>query len=153
VAARSVTIVKDEAVVPLDPEKAGKVLLAARSYAEDFFKAGRAAYPSAETYRYTLSGGYDLVRRAQRADTVIFCISSEEDLKPLGALRDLGPRVVVFSVLNPGYLDSALWADGALAVYSYAAPSFVAGFSALLGRIPGPGVLPFSLGESRGTSP
>jgi beta-N-acetylhexosaminidase len=46
-------------------------------------------------------------------------------------------------VLNPVYLEVLDWAGGALAVYSYAPESFVAGFSAILGRFPAEGRLPF----------
>jgi beta-N-acetylhexosaminidase len=53
--------------------------------------------------------------------------------------------VIVFSVLSPAYLDDVFWADGAVAVYSYAPESFIAGFSAILGRIKGEGKLPFTL--------
>jgi beta-N-acetylhexosaminidase len=49
-------------------------------------------------------------------------------------------------VLSPAYLDEVSWADGAVAVYSYAPESFIAGFSAIIGRIKGEGKLPFALG-------
>jgi beta-N-acetylhexosaminidase len=77
-------------------------------------------------------------------DTIIFCLSGVEDLPFLRSLRYLGKRIVVFSILNPAYLEEFLWADGAIAVYSYARESFVAGFSFLLGRIPPGGKLPFA---------
>ncbi|MDR0644480.1 MAG: hypothetical protein LBG05_06160 [Treponema sp.] len=44
-------------------------------------------------------------------------------------------KVIVLSVLSPVYLDGASWVDGAIAVYSYANGSFIAGFSVLLGKI------------------
>jgi beta-N-acetylhexosaminidase len=52
--------------------------------------------------------------------------------------------VIVFSVLSPVYLDQVPWIDGALAVYSYAPESFVAGFSFMLGRIGAQGRLPLA---------
>ncbi|MDR2740827.1 MAG: glycoside hydrolase family 3 protein [Treponema sp.] len=157
-AVRSVTVVKGaanssgttrvpsgglvaEPVIPLSPERAGKVLLAGQYL--DFFTAGRKAYPGASAYWYAPERKDELVRYAQSADTIIFCLSDAAGLNQLRALRPLGKRVIIFSVLSPVYLDEASWADGAIAVYSYAPESFLAGFSVLLGRIPGQGRFPF----------
>jgi beta-N-acetylhexosaminidase len=142
-AARSVTVVEGTAssVIPLSPEQAGKVLLAGQY--TDFFTAGRKAYPGASAYWYAPERHDDLVRYAQPADTIIFCLSNTAGLNQLQALRSLGKRIIVFSVLSPVYLDEVSWADGAIAVYSYAPESFVAGFSVLSGRIPGRGRFPF----------
>jgi beta-N-acetylhexosaminidase len=159
-AVRSVTVVKGAAppagnpgsaaeansnpapVIPLSPERAGKVLLAGQY--EDFFTAGRNAYPAATAYWYSAArGDAELLRYARDADTIIFCLSDAAGLNQLRSLRSLGKRIIVFSVLSPVYLDGVSWADGAIAVYSYAPESFVAGFSVLLGRIPGRGKFPF----------
>jgi beta-N-acetylhexosaminidase len=148
-AARSVTVLKGE---PLTPEQAGRVLLAGQF--EDFFTAGRQAYPGAAAYWYPPSGeSAELIRQARGADTVIFCLSDAGGLGLLRGLRNLNKRVIVFSVLSPIYLREASWADGALALYSYARESFIAGFSVLLGRIPPRGKLPFSLDDSPETLP
>ncbi|MDR3171318.1 MAG: glycoside hydrolase family 3 protein, partial [Treponema sp.] len=150
-AARSVTMVKGDEVFPLTPQKAGKVLLAGKY--EDFFTIGKQAYPGAVSYAYAPDGSTaELVRYAQAADTVIFCLFDADGLTFLRRLQALGKRIIVFSVLNPVYLlDEALWVDGAIAVYSYARESFIAGFSVLLGRIPAGGKLPFPLHQ--GASP
>ncbi|MDR0378097.1 MAG: glycoside hydrolase family 3 protein [Spirochaetaceae bacterium] len=149
-AARSVTVVKGaagpdsgaaEPVIPLSPERAGKVLLAGQYL--DFFSMGKKAYPEASSYWYAEGRVNELASYAQSADTIIFCLSDAEGLVHLRALRPLGKRVIILSVLSPVYLNSAPWVDGALAVYSYAPESFLAGFSVLLGRIPGRGRLPF----------
>jgi beta-N-acetylhexosaminidase len=144
-AARSVTAVKGmrqgpDGVFPLRAEAAGKVLLAGQY--EDFFTIGKLAYPGAMGYWYDPEGGTELVRYAKDADTIIFCLSHAEGLPFLQSLRPLGKRVIVLSVLNPVHLDKASWVDGALAVYSYARESFVAGFSVILGRLPAEGTLP-----------
>jgi beta-N-acetylhexosaminidase len=128
-------------VIPLSPGQAGKVLLAGQF--EDFFTAGKKAYPGASSYRYSSGREGELARYARSVDTVIFCLSDAAGLNQLRALRSLGKRIIVFSVLSPVYLDEVSWADGAIAVYSYAPESFLAGFSVLLGRIPGRGRLPF----------
>jgi beta-N-acetylhexosaminidase len=150
-AARSVTVVKGaanpsgdpgpEPVIPLSPDKAGKVLLAGQYL--DFFSIGRKAYPGASAYWYAPDRIPDLVNYARSADTIIFCLSDAAGLSQLQALRPLGKRIIILSVLSPVYLEEASWADGAIAVYSYAPESFRAGFSVLLGRIPGRGRLPF----------
>jgi beta-N-acetylhexosaminidase len=144
-AARSVTLIKtgDTAnpVIPLSPERAGKVLLAGQFV--EFFTAGRKAYPGARSYWYSPSHGPELASFARDVDTIIFCLSDAEGLTMLRYLQPLGKRIIIFSVLSPVYLNEAAWAEGAIAVYSYAPQSFTAGFSALLGRIPTQGRLPF----------
>jgi beta-N-acetylhexosaminidase len=142
-AARSVTAIRGE--IPLTPKKAGKVLLAGQF--DDFFNAGKNAYPGAVSYYYSASrGSEELNYYAREADTVIFCISDASGLGLLHSLQNSGKKVYVFSVLSPAYIEEASWTEGAIAIYSYAPESFVAGFSALLGRIPAPGQLPFSAG-------
>jgi beta-N-acetylhexosaminidase len=138
-AVRSVTLLRGE---PLGEEDAGRLLLAG-SY-DDFFRAGRAAYPQAAAYHYT-SGRqvWDFARRARDSDTVIFCLSDAEDLAFLRSIQDLDKKVIVISVLNPVYLESVPWVQGAIAVYSYAPESFTAAFSVLAGRIGAGGKLPY----------
>jgi beta-N-acetylhexosaminidase len=58
-------------------------------------------------------------------------------------LQQLDRRVIVFSILSPVHIESVPWVTGAVAVYSYASESFAAGFSAITGRIPALGVLPY----------
>ncbi|MDR0718684.1 MAG: glycoside hydrolase family 3 protein [Treponema sp.] len=140
-AAHSVTIVKDGGVLPLDREKAGRVLLAGQY--PDFFSVGKKAYPGAVSFWYSSQASPEFLYYARNSDTVIFCLSGEDGLKPLSALKELGKRIIVFSVLSPIYLEGALWADAAIAVYSYSPDSFIAGFSAMLGRIKAEGKIPF----------
>jgi beta-N-acetylhexosaminidase len=140
-AARSVTVIKP-AAIPVHAEEAGRVLLAGQY--EDFFQAGRRAFPGAVSYRYSSSRGTsELVSYARDADTVIFCLSDGTDLPVLRSLEPLKKRIIVLSVLNPVYLEQVSWVDAVLAVYSYAPESFIAGFSVILGRVPGRGRLPY----------
>jgi beta-N-acetylhexosaminidase len=140
-AARSVTVIKPEAI-PINAEEAGRVLLAGQY--EDFFRAGRRAFPGAASYWYSPSRGTsELVSYARNADTVIFCLSDGTGLPMLRSLESLKKRIIVLSVLNPVYLEQVSWVDAVLAVYSYAPESFVAGFSVMLGRVPGRGRLPY----------
>ncbi|MDR2782864.1 MAG: glycoside hydrolase family 3 protein [Treponema sp.] len=150
-AARSVTVIKD-APFPLSPKDAGNVLLTGQ-YLE-FFKQGKAAYPTAKSYWYSADFGInDFLMYAGAADTIIFCLSDAAGLRFLNALAPLKKKIIVFSVLTPVYLDKTPWVDGAIAVYSYANESFVAGFSVLIGRIGAYGKLPFSLNEPRWVAP
>jgi beta-N-acetylhexosaminidase len=143
-AARSVTIVKPEQPdtgFPLTREKAGRVLLAGRF--TDFFNYGRAAFPNASTFRFSTADPSGLINSARNADTIIFCLSDSSDLRVLQSLRNLNKQVYVLSILSPVHLESVPWVTGAVAVYSYAPESFAAGFSAMIGRIPALGILPY----------
>jgi beta-N-acetylhexosaminidase len=147
-AARSVTLLKGseplEKIFPLSTENAGSVLLAGQY--EDFFRAGRAAFPNATSFRYIDSqNASQLVLSARNADTVIFCLSDYAGLRLLRNLEPLKKRLIVLSVLSPAYLESVPWISGAVAVYSYAPESFLAGFSAITGRINAAGKLPYDL--------
>jgi len=144
-AARSVTVVKppqnkQSAVFPLNPENAGKVLLAGQYM--DFFKAGKIAFPGAVSYWYSDSGA-ELVSYARQSDTIIFCLSDYTGVRLLRQLEPLKKKVIVLSVLSPVYLESVPWVDGAVAVYSYAPESLAAGFSVITGRISAGGKLPY----------
>ena len=144
-AARSVTIVKPNpasSVFPLDPQRAGRVLLAGRY--GDFFTYGRAAFPNSALFRFnsnTEPNEIDIY--ARNADTIIFCLSDYVDLRVLRALQYSNKRVIVLSVLSPVYIESVPWVTGAVAVYSYAPESFASGFSVIIGRIPAQGILPY----------
>ncbi|MDR0472167.1 MAG: glycoside hydrolase family 3 protein [Treponema sp.] len=147
-AARSVTLLKGseplDKIFPLSAENAGRILLAGQY--EDFFRAGRAAFPNAASFRYTYSQNADqLVSSARNADTIIFCLSDYAGLRLLRNLEPLKKRVVVLSVLSPVYLESVPWVSGAVAAYSYAPESFIAGFSVITGRINAAGKLPYEL--------
>jgi len=144
-AARSVTIVKpvpSNLLFPLPAENAGRVLLAGRF--GDFFNSGRRAFPNATLYRFSAATDTsDIVPYARNADTIIFCLSDASDLRMLRSLQYLEKRVIVFSVLSPVHIENVPWVTGAVAVYSYAPESFAAGFSAIIGRIPALGNLPY----------
>jgi beta-N-acetylhexosaminidase len=144
-AARSVTIVKPvpaDSVFPLTNEKAGRVLLTGKF--PEFISYGRAAFPNAAVYRFSASAeSEDIMYYARNADTIIFCLSDSFDLGLLRSLQQLNKKVIVFSILSPAYLESVQWVTGAVAVYSYSPESFAAGFSAITGRIPAQGILPY----------
>ena len=144
-AARSVTFVKPDppdSLFPLTSERAGRVLLAGRF--GDFFRYGRTAFPNAGMYRYNSSSDpSDVISYARNADTIIFCLADYNDLQVLRHLQGLNKQVIVFSVINPVLMEGVPWVTGTVAVYSYAPESFAAGFSAIIGRIPAQGILPY----------
>jgi beta-N-acetylhexosaminidase len=146
-AARSVTIVRPDppdSIFPLTRENTGRVLLAGKY--GDFFRFGRTAFPGAVEYRYSGAGDASvLISMARNADTVIFCLSDGSDLRLLRNIQQMGRKVIVLSILSPFLVENLHWVDGAVAVYSYAPESFAAGFSAMLGRIPAQGILPYEL--------
>ena len=155
-AVRSTTVVKGRAAapdapssIPFKPEPSESILLAGQF--DEFFKAGKAAYPDAQEYRFSLTTDGAVpgekaafLRKAKESQTVIFCLANNYSLSLLQDLRDSGIRVLVVSVLSPMYIEGIPWADGIIAVYSYSRDSFIAAFSTLLGRIRGTGVLPFA---------
>jgi beta-N-acetylhexosaminidase len=144
-AARSVTIVKPSpagSVFPLTRDKAGQILLAGRY--GDFFTAGKAAFPNAVIYQYSDTGeASQMASFARNADTVIFCLADAIDLRVLHSLEQMNKKVIVLSVLSPVHIQNVPWVNGAVAVYSYAPESFAAGFSAIIGKIPAKGTLPY----------
>jgi beta-N-acetylhexosaminidase len=145
-AARSATIVRPpnnaSGVFPVTPDNAGRVLLTGQYL--DFFKVGRAAFPGAISYWYSEEFDInDLLSYAARADTIIFCLSDNEGVRILRRLRSLGKKIIVLSVLSPVHLENVPWVDGAVAVYNDALESLAAGFSAITGRIPAEGRLPY----------
>ncbi len=132
-AVRSVTLVRNAGLPLGEP---GRVLLA--SAFPSFLEAGTARFPGAET-----SGvNWNLPKRARAFDTVIFCLSSREQLPVLNALRGEKCRVIVVSALSPVLLENAPWVNTALAVYSYAPLSFTAAFGALAGDFTPEGIMP-----------
>ncbi|MDR2543184.1 MAG: glycoside hydrolase family 3 protein [Treponema sp.] len=151
-AARSVTVVKPsqaelnnvETPIPLTREKAGRVLLVGRY--SGFFNYGRIAFPNASSFSFSAATDpQNLIAAARNADTIIFCLSDLFDLRMLRNLQHLGRQVYVLSILSPVHIESVPWVTAAIAVYSYAPESFAAGFSAMIGRIPALGILPYEL--------
>ena len=152
-AARSTTILINDNILPLSPQDAGRVLLAGNN--NEFFNSGRIAFPNARTYWYPSAQTLgELANQAQNIDTVILFISGRLGARAIEQLESINARLIILSTLNPGFLlDELSWADGAVAVYSFAPESIRAGFSAILGRIPAEGRLPFILNGNQPASP
>ncbi|MDR2803754.1 MAG: glycoside hydrolase family 3 protein [Treponema sp.] len=143
-AARSVTLIKDEKkLIPLTDKNAGRLFLAGQNL--DFFALGKKYFSDVSSYWYSIPVSNDLMQRAARSETIIFYLSNREGIEVLRRFRSLGKKIIVLSVLSPAYLNEVPWIDAAIAVYGDSADSLLAGFSAILGRIPAQGVVPFVL--------
>ena len=144
-ASRAATIVmeKERGVFPLTPETAGNVLLAGSDLT--FFSVGKKAFPNAKSILAAPEFQSDFLAMARNAGAIIFCLRDAKDAAVLHAARYLGKKTIVLSVLNPAYLEGLGWIDGAVAVYSDYEESFLAGFSAITGRIEAEGKLPLKL--------
>lgn len=150
-AARSVTLVKNEGgVLPLKGVDNADILLAGQSM--DFFNLGKRLFPGAKAVWYAPDTAAVLQQMAGNARVIIFYLSSAEGVGTLRRLRPLGKTIIVLSVLSPAYLEDVPWVDAALAVYGDNAEkdadntdNLAAGFSAIAGRIPAAGTLPFKL--------
>ena len=134
-AARSVTFVR-AASIPLNPEKAGKILLV--SAFPDFLASGTKRFVTADT-----SGTKgNLYTKAKGYDTVIICLSNKDDIRLLKDLRYTGAKIIVISALSPVLLTEVPWVTDAIAIYSYSPFSFAAAFSALAGDFIPNGTMP-----------
>jgi beta-N-acetylhexosaminidase len=144
-ASRAATIVREKTpgVFPLAPETSGNVLLAGPYLA--FFSAGRKAFPGAKAIWAEPEFRSDFLAMARNADTIIFCLRDAQGAALLQSAQNLGKKVIVLAVHNPVYLENLGWTDGAVAVYSDHEESFLAGFSAITGRIQAEGTVPFKL--------
>jgi beta-N-acetylhexosaminidase len=137
-------LIKDDAsLLPLSAEKAGRLFLAGQNL--DFFTLGKKFFSDVSSYWYSAPASDDLMRRVAAADTIIFYLSNSEGIEVLRSFRPLGKKIIVLSVLSPAYLNEVPWVDAALAVYGSSVDSLLAGFSAILGKIPAQGSLPFAL--------
>ncbi|MDR0526967.1 MAG: glycoside hydrolase family 3 protein [Spirochaetaceae bacterium] len=150
--ARSVTVVgAKEGVIPLPASKAGKVLLVAGNAGEtddqrvqNFFKAGRIAYPGAPRAWWNAMQRGAVLNMARECSVILFYLEKKDDLDMLNAFRGLGKRVIVLSVLSPSNLNQIDWVDAKIAVYNDSWGSLLAGFSVICGTIDAQGKLPFS---------
>ncbi len=134
-AVRSVTLMREKNF-PLVP-KSDETILIAGSF-PDFLAAGIKRFPQSDTSG--ING--ELYSRARKYDTLIFCLSSRDNLNTLRSLQYLDTRIIVISALSPVLLDKVPWVDTALAIYSYSHWSFTAAFSALAGDFPPGGIMP-----------
>lgn len=136
-AARSVTLIRN-GDFPYS-QKEGSSLLIAGSFPE-FLASGAKRFPGADTAGIT----DQLYSRAKKYDTLIFCLSNNENLRILKDLRYLDTRIIVISAMSPVLLTEVPWIKTALAVYSYSPWSFTAAFGALAGDFEPNGILPLT---------
>lgn len=153
-ACRSVTMLREKDI-PLQPETAGKVLIAAPYRL--FLSTGKEYFPEADTFYFPFAPSQNEVPRLQESflrtaaeyDTVIFSMANRTGVEILKQLRELDCTVIVISSLTPVYLKDLPWIKSAIAVYGTGQESFTAGFSALLGSFSPEGILPIPLDQHR----
>ncbi len=144
---RSVSVMKN-GNLPLEPEKAGRVLLAGQLNA--FISTGSRFFPEADRYSFDYSPFFsadpgvigELEKKAAGYDTVIFCLANPNSAQVLEALRESSAGIYVISVLTPIYLQKMSWVENAIAVYGTGNESLEAGFSALTGAFTPTGIFP-----------
>ena len=151
-ACRSITVLRSGTAFPFHPAKGERVLIAGPF--QSLYAEGQKRYPAASTFymsyelksdrsNYDLWNASNLTGVASTFDTIIMPVYDEHSAKVCQRLRNLGKRVIVFSVMSPVYvLNGFDWADTILCAYSYSDFSCAALFAALNGEIPAEGVLP-----------
>ena len=151
-ACRSVTVSKQTAL-PLNVDKAGKVLLAGAL--PKFFEEGKKRYKNCGEFRYSYELGpnetewmsENITKTAAAYDTIVICVSNARSADIANALKGSGKRVVVLSIMSPVNAESLEWADEIIFGYSYSPYTFAAMFGALCGEYKASGAKPFSSTE------
>ena len=151
-ACRSVTVLK-ETVLPLNSDKAGKVLLAGAL--PKFFEEGKKRYKNCGEFRF----GYELgpietewmseniKKTAQAYDTIVICVSSARSADIANALKESGKKIAVLSIMSPVSAVNLEWADEIILGYSYSPYTFAAMFGALCGEYKAAGTMPFDIAQ------
>lgn len=151
-ACRSVTVLKETAL-PLNSDKAGKVLLAGAL--PKFFEEGKKRYKNCGEFRF----GYELgpnetewmseniKKTAQAYDTIVICVSSARSADIANALKESGKKIAVLSIMSPVSAVNLEWADGIILGYSYSPYTFAAMFGALCGEYKAAGTMPFDIAQ------
>lgn len=151
-ACRSVTVSKQTAL-PLNVDKAGKVLLAGAL--PKFFEEGKKRYKNCGEFRFSYELGpnetewmsENITKTAAAYDTIVICVSNARSADIANALKGSGKRVAVLSIMSPVNAESLEWADEIIFGYSYSPYTFAAMFGALCGEYKASGTKPFSIAE------
>ncbi len=123
-ACRSITLGKGK--LPINKEKAGKILLAGSL--QSFFKEGQKRFENASQYYFpyddiAIENVQDVIgglwANARNCDTVIISVSNAKHERIALSLKNTGKKVIVFSTMNPVYADDLQWADIVLYGYSW----------------------------------
>ena len=123
-ACRSITLGKGK--LPLNKEKAGKILLAGSL--QSFFREGRKRFENAGQYYFAyddvaIESVQDLIgglwNSAKNYDTIIMCVSNAKHARAAQALKNTGKKVVILSTMNPVFAEDLDWADIVLYAYSW----------------------------------
>jgi beta-N-acetylhexosaminidase len=146
-AARAVTVLAPGRV-PFHPAEGGRILLAGQF--PEFLSEGLRRFPRAETFLFPFMPFYKaraedraaMRARAEKYDTIVFCLANFNSLDVLKELSGVARKVIVISALSPVYLADLPWVTTSIAVYGDGRDSFRAGFAALCGDYKPTGTLP-----------
>ncbi len=116
---------------------------------DSFFSYGKESYPDSGFYKVSAAMGPNetaytekyLPELAKNYDTVIMCVSDEQDVRVARALAKTKVRLIILSIMSPVHIKD-VEADTILLAYSYSPYSFQAAFAALRGDFVPQGVLP-----------
>ncbi|MFO7849294.1 MAG: glycoside hydrolase family 3 N-terminal domain-containing protein, partial [Spirochaetia bacterium] len=160
-ASRSVSIIREKNI-PLgegdaDNNREGGILIAGQL--RTFLRVGSRYFPESDTYHFSYDPFFDadnlvieeIRNRAEKYDTVIFCLANPNSAQVLDGLAEIDANVVVLSTLTPAYLKERKWVESAVAVYGTGEDSAIAGFATLKGIIKPEGRVPFFIYEDRQT--
>lgn len=147
-ACRSVTALKGDGV-PLEPETAGRVLLAGSL--PEFFARGEERYKNSGRFKFSFAPGPNetkymadhIARIAAGYDSAICLVANEESRAIAMALKGCGARVAVMSIMSPESARGFGWADAVIAGYSWSDFTLDAMFGALAGEFAPQGRLPY----------
>lgn len=147
-ACRSIAVAK-KTLVPLNEDKAGKVLLVGSL--PSFFEEGKKRFSDTGDFKFTYEIGPNetqwvcdnIGKIAIAYDTLIVMVYNERTARIAEWLRQYGKKTVVFSIMTPTNALTMDWADDILVGYSYSDYTLKAMFGALAGEYKAEGELPF----------
>lgn len=147
-ACRSITVYQGTAAHPA--EENGRVLLVGGL--SEFFTSMKKRYPGSMEFRFNYETGPNetqwvidnLPATARNADTIFILVGNERHAKIAEAIRKLGKKVVICSIMYPVYSERLTWADSILMGYSWSGYTIEAMAGVLGGEFTPGAVLPFS---------
>ena len=139
-ACRSVTIEKNDNVLPVTKDNSGRILL--MGSLDSFFSQGKKRYPEAGEFRYSYDAGpneaqwvLDNIGPVERGyDTIILCVSNENHVKMANYFKNSDKKIIILCNDTPVLAESLMWADAVLLGYSWRCDFSI---QALLGAVNG----------------
>ena len=139
-ACRSITIEKNDNVLPVTKDNSGRILL--MGSLDSFFEQGKIRYPNAGEFRFSYDAGpneaqwvIDNIGPVQKGyDTIIICVSNENHVKMANYFKNSDKKIIILCNDRPTLTESLQWADAILLGYSWRCDFSI---QALLGAVNG----------------